>query len=319
MMSASADEKVANGDIKTAPVTVTRGLNTGFFSQKVDWLEGTFKIGTPINLPAILSQNFVEAKAFNGYKTASSYADKRVHMSNIDRPEMGNHIVWNGEACGMCPINPVDLIKHLRAYGFSFTRIDFAIDLINCNIDPAQATEEINNGKCKTRAQQFPFWAEAKPKQTPEQIERYGEHENKGYTQYIGKKASEIYARIYDKAAEMGIKQDHVRVELVVRHDRANQAATAVSYGADFRGMVVSFVNFEEWSEWNKAMAAPEIELPKEQKIGNTEKWLLDSVAPALARVIFLSPTGGFFDKFTDEVMMRLSELSKKRQNENVN
>jgi hypothetical protein len=58
---------------KTAPVTVTRGLNTGFFSQKVDWLEGTFKKGTPINLPSILSQSFVETKAFNGYTVASFY------------------------------------------------------------------------------------------------------------------------------------------------------------------------------------------------------------------------------------------------------
>jgi len=284
---------------KTAPVTVTRGLDTGFFSQKVDWLEGTFKIGSTLNLPNILSQNYVETKAFNGYTTATLYSDKRVHMSNMDRPEMGNHITWNGEACGLCPINPVDLIKHLRAYGFSFTRIDFAIDFINCNIDPARATEEITNGDVKTGAQQFPFWADAK---------------GKGYTQYIGKKASEVYARIYDKAAEMGINQDHTRVELVVRHGRANKAAEAVSYGADFRGMVVSFVNFEKWGEWLKAMDTPQIKLPKEQKIGNTEKWLLDSVAPALARVIFLNPKGDFFAKFTDEVTRQIEQLYNNKQ-----
>ncbi len=297
-MNASAD-KVAAATQKTAPVTVTRGLNTGFFSQKVDWLEGTFKKGSPVNLPSILSQNYVETKAFNGYTTASLYSDKRVLMSNPDRPEMGNHIVWNGEACGLCPIAPENLIAYLFKAGFSFTRIDFAIDLINCNIDPAQATEEITNGRVKTRAQQFPFWADAK---------------GKGYTQYIGKKASEVYARIYDKAAEMGIKQDHTRVELVVRHGRANHAAFAVSNGSDFRGMVLSFVNFEEWSEWNKAMDAPEIKLPKEQKIGNTEKWLLDACAPALARTIFLNPEAGFFAKFVDEVETKLKQLADEIQ-----
>lgn len=286
---------VGNTEQKTAPVTVTRGLNTGFFSQKVDWLEGTFRAGTPVNLPTILSQSFVETKAFNGYTTASLYSDKRVLMSNPDRPEMGQHIVWNGEACGLCPIAPENLIAYLFKAGFSFTRIDFAIDLINCNIDVSKATEEIKNGDCKTRAQQFPFWADAK---------------GKGYTQYIGKKASEVYARIYDKAAEMGIEQDHTRVELIVRHGRANHAAFAVSNGADFRGMVLSFVNFEKWSEWSKAMDVPQIKLPKEQKIGNTEKWLLDACAPALARVIFLNPEMGFFDKFTDEVTRQIEKLS---------
>lgn len=284
---------------KSAPVPVTRGLNAGFFSQKVDWLEGTFKKGTPINLPTILSQNFVETKAFNGYTTASQYSDKRVLMSNPDRPEMGNHIVWNGEACGHCLIAPESLITHLSRAGFSFTRIDFAIDLINCNLDPAQATEEIANGRVKTRALQFPFWADAK---------------GKGYTQYIGKKASEVYARIYDKAAEMGIKQDHTRVELVVRHGRANHAASAISNGADFRGMVLSFVNFQEWSEWSKAMDVPEIKLPKEQTVGNTEKWLLDSCAPALARMIFFQGNSDFYEKFKDEVMNRLEHLSNNRQ-----
>ena len=290
---------VGNTEQKTAPVTVTRGLNTGFFSQKVDWLEGTFKKGTPVNLPAILSQSFVETKAFNGYTTASLYSDKRVLMSNGERPEMGQHIVWNGEACGLCPIAPEELIANLFKVGFSFTRIDFAIDLINCNVHPSQATEEIKNGDVKTRAQQFPFWADAK---------------GKGYTQYIGKKASEVYARIYDKAAEMGIEQDHTRVELVVRHGRANYAAFAVSSGADFRSMVLSFVNFEKWSEWSKAMDVPQIKLPKEQKLGNTEKWLLDACAPALARTIFLNPEMGFFEKFTDEVTRQLQQLSDKRQ-----
>ena len=290
---------VGNTEQKTAPVTVTRGLNTGFFSQKVDWLEGTFKKGTPINLPPILSQNFVETKAFNGYTIASLYSDKRVLMSNCERPEMGQHIVWNGEACGLCPIAPEDLITYLSKVGFSFTRIDFAIDLINCNLNPSRSTQEIANGNVKTRAQQFPFWADAK---------------GKGYTQYIGKKASEVYARIYDKAAEMGIEQDHTRVELVVRHGRANQAAFAVSNGSDFRGMVLSFVDFKEWSEWSKAMDVPEIKLPKEQKIGNTEKWLLDACAPALARTIFLNPEVGFFEKFTDEVTRQIEKLSENRQ-----
>ena len=303
-----------NADIKTAPVTVTRGLDTGFFSQKVDWLEGTFKKGAPINLPSILSQNFIETKAFNGYTVASLYADKRVLMANPDRPQMGNHIVWNGEACGLCPINPIDLIRFLRQVNFSFTRIDFAIDLINCNIDPAQATEEINNDRCKTSALQFPFWAEAKPEAKSNSKENEKEKPNKGYTQYIGKKASEIYARIYDKAAEMGIKQDHVRVELVVRHGRADYAAQALENNTDFRGMVVSFVNFEEWSEWIQAMDVPEVKLPKEQKIGNTEQWLLDACAPALARSIFLSGNTDFYEKFKTAVTDKLIELSNKRQ-----
>lgn len=289
----------ATATVEKTPVLVTRGSNTGFFSQSIDWLEGTFKKGAPINLPDILSQTYVDCRAFNGYTVASLYSDGRTLMQNPDRPEMGQHLTWSGDACRNCPVLPVSLVKHLCDAKFAFTRIDFAVDLINCNINPADATEEINNDRHKSKAQQFPFWADAK---------------GKGYTQYIGKKTSEVYARIYDKAAEMGVEQDHVRVELITRHGRANFAAHTLTPDTDFRGLVVSFIDFKEWSEWNKAMDATEIKLPSERKETNTEKWLLDAVAPALARVIYFSGNSDFYEKFKDEVMNRLEELSNKQR-----
>jgi len=282
------------------PVTVTRGSNTGFFSQKVDWLEGTFKKGTPINLPNILSQNYVETRAFNGYTVASLYDDGRVLMQNPSRPEMGAHITWNGESCSRMPLDPLDLIKSLCNAGFSFTRIDLAIDLINCNVLPQQATEEIKNERIKTRAQQFPFWADAAAK---------------GYTQYIGKKASEIYCRIYDKAAEMGIEQDHTRVELVVRHARADVAARALVQHRDFRSLVLAYATFPAWGEWLAAMDAPEIKLPTERKETNTRLWLLSACVPALAREINLHADGiAFYIQFKDAVALISEQLSNNRQ-----
>jgi len=284
---------------KKTPVTVTRGSNTGFFSQKADWIEGTFKSGVPVTLPPTLTQNFVETRAYNGYSVGSLYEDGRVVMINPARPEMGVHITWDGDACGRCPIEPTKLIEWLLNAKFTFTRIDIAIDLINCSVVPERATEEIYNGRCKTRAQQFPFWADAK---------------NRGYTQYIGKKASESYCRIYDKAAEMGIQQDHTRVELVVRHTKAQAAASAIARGEDYRGLVVSFADFKEWREWRAAFQVPEVKLPSERKPTNTEMWLLKSVAPALARVIVLADSTEFYEKFKDAVMQYCIQMSNNRQ-----
>jgi len=284
---------------KKTPVTVTRGSNIGFFSQKADWIEGTFKRGAPMNLPEILTQNFVESRAYNGYTVGSLYEDGRVLMTNPARPEMGAHLTWDGDACGRCPMNPIALIKWLYNANFSFTRIDIAIDLINCNVRPERATEEIKNGRIKTRAQQFPFWADAV---------------GTGYTQYIGKKASESYCRIYDKAAEMGIEQDHTRVELVVRHSKAQAAASAISRGVDLRGMVVSFADFKEWREWREAFQVLEVKLPSERKQTNTQKWLLEACAPALAREIVLSGNTKFYEQFKDAVSFLSVQMSNSRQ-----
>lgn len=287
------------GDTKKTPVTVTRGSKHGFFSQKVDWIEGTFKHGTTVTLPPTLTQNFVETRATNGYTVGSVYEDGRVLLTNPNRPEMGAHLRWDGEACGRCPIDPVNLIQWLLNAKFSFTRIDMAIDFVNCNLRPERATEEIRDGRIKTRAKQFPFWANA---------------ESDGYTQYIGKKASESYIRIYDKAAEMGIEQDHTRVEFVVRHTKAQAAASAIGRDADFRGMVVSFADFKEWREWRQAMEVSEIKLPAERHETNTERWLLEACAPALARVIVLEDSTEFYEKFKDAVMGYCIQMSNNRQ-----
>ena len=297
---------------KTAPVTVTRGLkslkNPDFLShsgtyvrkpivaQKLHWIEGTFSSRVKLDLPPILSKKFTETRPFNRYNSASLYDDGRIVLVNTNRPEMGTHIIWGGQACDDCPIEPEDLIEYLINARFKFSRIDMAIDVINHKMRPQRATKELKLDQCETRA---------------EKSRRTDDPRDKGYTQYIGQKTSSIYLKLYDKAEELGIAADWTRVELTVRESRANSAARQIIQGTDYRSMVLAFANFPKWRQWNKAMAAAAVKLPKEQPVGNTEKWLLDSVAPALAKVIFLNPGTGFFNKFTDEVTRRIEELSK--------
>lgn len=280
---------------KMTPVTVTRGSETQIFSQRVDWIEGTFKRFTTVLLPPILSQKYVPCRAFNGYTVGSKYDDGRTLFVNPDRPEMGTHLKWDGSACGMCPIDPLELVRSLIDAKFSFTRLDLALDFINCNLDPSRATEEINNGNCKTRAKVCPYWGTAG---------------SDGYTQYVGKKASEIYLRIYDKAAEMGVQQDHARVELVVRHERADKAAREIVRNPDFRRLVVSFADFPEWHEWASALSVHPCKLPAERKTSGTKLWLLHSAASALAKQMILDGNDKFKEQFLDQVDYVYRQLS---------
>jgi hypothetical protein len=291
MTSASAE--------KTAPVTVTRGLEPKILSQSIHWIEGTFKGRETLNMPTILSQTYVESKPKHGYTSGSKFADGRQLWTNTDRPEMGTHWLWDGQSCDDCPKDPVSLIKMLHCFGFSFTRIDMAIDAFNFNLSPRRATKEIELENIKTLAKDFPAYLDAK---------------HPGYTQYIGKFTSEISLKLYDKAAQMGVPGDHTRVELTVKGKRANKAAWEIVRGTDYRRMVVSFADFTKWREWREIMEVDPVKLPKEQKPGNTEKWIFDSVVPALARLIFFSPKGDVFERFTLAVTDQLKQLSDNRQ-----
>lgn len=271
------------------PVPVTRGSNNKILSQRIDWLAGTFKKGVEIVYPPILSQNFIPCKGYLNYTEGSQFDDGRKSFVNPLHPEWGTHIVWSGAALSSCPIAPESLVTSLFNAGFSFTRIDLAIDAKGFNLKPSDATEYISKGEVKTRAKQFPLWHDAKAK---------------GYTQYIGKKSSEVYMRIYDKAAEMELHEDWARVELVVRGERAKVAAQEIIRDTDFRSIVNGYASFNTWENWKEVMAAEAVKLPADRSTSQTLQWLLRSCAPSLAREMALSENPDeVFLKFKDVVL----------------
>jgi hypothetical protein len=285
--------------LKMAPVPVTRGPGNPILSQKLHWIEGTFKKGNRVSLPETLPQKFVEARAFNGYTVGSLYEDGRMLFTNPERPEMGAHLQWSGDACDNCPIDHKTLVNHLLGANFSFTRLDMAIDCIGFNLRPQDATKEVENGRHKTRAKS---------------ALRTNDVAAAGYTQYVGKKTSEIFLKLYDKAAEMGTNEDHTRIELTARHARADHAARQIVSGVDFRQMVVAFADFPLWREWKAIMDVVPVKLHAERHETATEQWLLGACAPALARVIYFASNTDFYEKFKDEVMQCLLEFSDGRR-----
>jgi len=304
-----------NTDIKTTPVLVTRGSKPSqiadflpqndekkqnvFSSQKLHWIEGTFKSRTALNVPSILTQQRTETRPLNGYAVGTVYEDGRRLDVHPGRPEMGSHMTWNGTACDNCPMDQIDLIAYLQAANFSFTRLDLAIDAIGFNLKPKHATRELKYGRCKTRAKT------SDRRDDPRQV---------GYTQYIGKMSSEICLKLYDKAAEMGINEDWTRIELTVRHRRADKAAREIVRGTDYRSLVVAYADFPSWREWKRVMESTPVKLPSQRTETNTQRWLLDQCAPSLARVIFLAGNSEFYERFKDEVTRQLVELSNNRQ-----
>lgn len=269
------------------PVPVTRGSENKSLSQRIDWLAGTFKKGVEISYPPSLTQKYISCKGYLNYSEGSQFEDGRRSYYNPNHPEWGTHIVWTGSALADCPMPPESLITSLFNAGFSFSRIDLAIDAKNFNLRPYDATEYIAKKEIKTRAKQYPLWRDAQAK---------------GYTQYVGKKSSEIYLRIYDKAAELGIQEDWTRVEIVVRGKRAKVAAQEIVRDTDFRSIVNGYADFHTWQEWAEVMTTEAVKLRADRSTSQTMQWLLRSAAPSLAREMALS-------EFPEEVFLKFKDV----------
>lgn len=281
---------------KNPPPACNTGVEKKIFSQRIHWLEVTFKPASAKKLPDSLPKEGTECYPLHGYNTGLKFGDGRMEFTHTTRPDMGLHIQWDGQALDALEVAPLELVKFLYSAGAKFTRIDLANDAHNFNLKPLRATVEIEAKKHVCRAKKNPIFADAL---LP------------GYTQNLGTNASEIHLRIYDKAAEMGVSGDWTRVELVCRKFRAQKAAEAIIRGVDFRELVAGYARFPEWEEWCEVMAAPAMALPAEKKETATDLWLLNQCAKTLARRLDERGDDELWFQFLDMVATNRQNVQK--------
>jgi hypothetical protein len=264
-------------------------------SLSLDWIEGTFPQNVKVAFPDEFSKDYHECRPLNGYTEGSKFTDGRVLLTSLSRPDMGTHVIWSGGTLPDCPIPALGLVHWLSRAGFRFSRLDMAIDVRGWMLKPRHATQHIVAKDIITRARKCP---------------RNDDPMFGGYTQYVGKRTSSLFLRIYDKAAQMGEKSDWTRLELVSSGKRANVAGAAIIRGEDYRGMVSGFVRFPKWKKWNQIMAVDAVSIPSPKKLPSTELWLLNQAAPALAKILSDKPDNTFLNVFLDAVFTRRDEIA---------
>lgn len=256
-------------------------------SQHVDWLAFTVPYWARFELPLWMSKPTKAIKARNGYNVAFEN-DMGVKIYQHDkRPEMGTHVVLSGSVMAAYVERETELLKWVIAGGFKVTRIDMALDVKDSDFRPELVTRKIEKHEHRTHARNFPLWKDAI---------------GRGFTQYIGKKSSETFVRIYDKAAEMAISGNWTRIEITFTGSRALSATKTYMESKDCRGLVRGFVDFPTWEQWRKIMSSDVQKITVEKTISDTRKWLLGQCAPALAKEMIKDGDDTFYFMFIQRV-----------------
>lgn len=264
----------------------------------VDWISVTCKQGriAPYGIP----EDGIEAdKGLLGYSVRRDMPDGRVILNHPDRPDMGTHVIYSGKALENLrkeyAISDVGLVKFHHRQGHKFTRIDIALDVYD-GFTAKEAIERYENEECIS-----PLRVANKNQQI----------RGKGDTLYIGRRGGDRLMRIYDKAAETKTDGIWTRVEGEYRAFGAIAVVTALTSSPLLQkaipGILRSTADFPNWKEWKEAMNADVIDMQIGRKETNsTEKWLLEKVAPSLAK--FASEHDGFLDDFYKHVEMLIAE-----------
>jgi hypothetical protein len=266
--------------------------------QHLDFIELTYPLfgrQLPEMYPSHWTEKAVETKPVNGYKVAARYADGRVEMSHPDQPNMGIHVIMPAQTLKALGEDDLWLLEFFLSNGARVTRIDTALDVFDMPLDFNELWE-------LAKAKEYECRLRLPPLRTSDAMH--------GDTIYFGRMKSSVFTRIYNKAAEQNYDGSWVRVETVFRHSRANNAAKLmVKRELDTGALIRGHLNLPRLQWWTDVMTMKAEKTKFDRSTGdNRATWLMKSVAPTLAKEIFLRGDG-FYDDFKARVIEELVRL----------
>lgn len=241
----------------------------------------------------------VETPKF-GYRRAVRTRTGVLIMYDGSVATMGTHYQYNGQALQthFSLWGDYDLILAWHADGHhKCTRIDLAIDVLNAP------------GWLETVAAQLEakrYTGSARSITTVKSIT------GPGQTIYCGSRQSELFVRIYDKAAQTGTEGAWARIEVECKGDRARGVLAALTSRSvasigELAQSVIQHVVKLDIQEWHDVFDQPFIKLaPPDIKEHDTEAWVLGVVATALIKFEQRYPEKRLADRLFETLTMAL-------------
>jgi hypothetical protein len=252
-------------------------------SITLDWLAFTYKdmsreAAKWIQLRAS-AENSVDCAPTNGYRAAYRTTQGIVIMWNLDRSEMGYHVIISGSAIrniiDQQNVDQKTLLGEVCNTGASITRLDLAKDAQDAEISLDAIYGELESGRYTGTAR------------TVSQLHS----PNGGNTVYIGSRQSEKFIRIYDKAAQENL-HDRLwcRFELECKGMVARALAVLLAktdrWQDAFNEIALGMVDIEHSSDWKQFFMdeSVPIGMPKLEKKSDREAWIASQVTPAVVK-----------------------------------
>ena len=258
---------------------------------KADWISATFK-GTPplflsneqliIWLADMPGYTYTLGPGLFGYAYSATFDDGTMVLipSHENQHKMGFHVQKPGKSLAGENFNDFCSLIAQDPTHWKVTRLDLAADCIDSGLDM---------GQLQTLAELGQFVSRSKKVLS---IKSQGG----GHTIYLGARGAERFLRIYDKRAELmvknAIKQNElpdslIRIELEMRDDIARAVFAAILDEPDnlaqiAKSAILRFANFGE--QWESALTGEmgEAIVAFRTRQDKKKQWLVEVAIPAL-------------------------------------
>lgn len=189
----------------------------------IDWVSFTIPTKDPVDVINLMHLNpgaFTALGGAMGYKDSLRLGHISVFHNGTD--EMGCHVTMSGQGCREFEAISShkewrDLFALVHLKKGHFTRLDVAFDNVDGSLSMKKIWRSIKKGEIKStisagrRIESFTLTREGCI--------------SAGDTVYLGSTQSSAQYRFYDKAAQLGLADSWVRLEIQLRKDRADNLA----------------------------------------------------------------------------------------------
>ncbi len=272
-------------------------LKGAILAEKVDWIAYSQAINLEWGFPDYIDQHWKIIKPIRFYAHGEENKQGVKRYWNTEQPQNGRHVVLAGQASGILQENQLNFLQWVNTTDRKATRIDYALDITHSKLTPKVVRRHLLAGEGVSHARS---------------LLRTGELLAEGDTQYVGRKSSETYTRVYDKAAEQHTDFSWCRVETVYQGDRAKPSLASYCECQSTRPLISRHIDFPEWQDWRKIMSDSVVEFSSPQRETATRAWLLSQVAKAMAKELQRDEDHLFWFSFQEAVREELEELDRK-------
>lgn len=207
-----------------------------------DWLSFTMKTSSPDDVIELLGLEHVtwqeKQKGARGYKRGLYFESISIFYDG--REDMGCWCEMSGSGCrtyeDVAHYKWPELFRRLEKALCNVTRLDIAFDDHTGVLDIVQIDADLRAGEFVSKAQKV------QSEWSFDQSDGFT-----GRTIYIGSMSSRVLIRMYDKAAQLKIADEHwIRVEIQLRGERAWEyiKQSTGDAGENWAGVLLNYIRF---------------------------------------------------------------------------
>lgn len=264
--------------------------------EKIDWIAYSQKSRTEWDFPPFIDDKWKPISPLRNYTNGQENSQGVKRFWNMAREDQGKYVVLDGLSLDTLGENRLELYSFTAGLDNKITRVDYCLDIIGGSFNPFTVVSHLRNRNVITHAREIP---------------RIQDDWKGGFSQYVGKKGSETYTRIYDKAAEQKQTGKWSRIETVYQGDRAEASLQAYLLHKSTRPLIRAHVDFPKWKAWQRVMSGDKAKLIVAPRETATRKWLLEQVSKSVAKELLLDDDQSFLFDFMERIKLEYRNLTK--------